>query len=281
MKLLRSFHQIQIDQDANDADAGIATLTSSSQFFGALERHLDVLLEDETPQHLTKTCYAIAVLGLVQEQHECLVQLWERALQLLDTAIIRDADPTVLSAATTTATTTSLFGNECLHQLFQTYLFAKTQGVDLPVTPQFIAQCQQTMQSNRIVSALSIEVSQWLTEIGFVHECEVVPDDTVLLPTGAANMLAIDFANRESKVAVELDVPSHFLKHLEVPQSEDDWQHLGDWTENGPTRAKRRYLQHMGWTVIHLHYRDYQQAKREDHVKLWLTEKVLQAIDAR
>ena len=269
----------QIDLGANDADVGIATLTSSSQFFGALERNLHVLLEDETPQHLTKTCYAIAVLGLVHEQQECLMQLWERALQLLDETIIPDADPPVSTATTTdSATSATLFGNECLHQLFQTYLFAKAQGIDLPVTPRFITQCRQTMQSSHIVSDLSTEVSQWLTEIGFVHDCEVVPDDTVLLPAGAANMLAIDFANRESKVAVELDGPSHFLKHLMVQQPEDDWQHCGDWTENGATRAKRRYLQQLGWTVINLNFRDYKQAKREDRVKDWLGEKLLQAI---
>jgi hypothetical protein len=270
------------DQDSNDADTAIAassSSSSSSQFFGALERHLNVLLEDETPQHLTKTCYAIAVLGLVRDQHECLVQLWERALQLLDKAIILDADPPVSTAAAS-ATTAKLFGNECLHQLFQTYLFAKTQGVDLPLTPEFITQCRQTMQSSRIVSDLSAEVSQCLTEIGFVHDCEVVPDDKVTLPAGAANMLAIDFANRESKLAVELDGPSHFLKHLAAPQSEDDW-HRVDWTENGPTRAKRRYLQQLGWTVINLNYRDYQQAKRENGVQDWLGEKVLQAIYPR
>ena len=107
------------------------------------------------------------------------------------------------------------------------------------------------------MSHSSREVSQLLHEIGFHHECEVSPDSYI-----SSGMLAIDFACLEQKVAIEFDGPSHYLKSVESGKLTS--------TENGATKAKRRYLEQLGWKVINIDYRDYIQAKSVSNEKQWL-----------
>ena len=109
------------------------------------------------------------------------------------------------------------------------------------------------------MSHSSREVSQLLHEIGFHHECEVSPNG--LLSSG---MFAIDFACLEQKVAIEFDGPSHYLKSVESGKLTS--------TENGATKAKRRYLEQLGWKVINIDYRDYNQAQHASTEKQWLRE---------
>jgi len=87
------------------------------------------------------------------------------------------------------------------------------------------------------MSQSSKEVSQLLNEIGFHHECEVSPDSSI-----SGGMLAIDFACPEQKIAIEFDGPSEFLKAVGSGKLTS--------IENGATKAKRRYLEQLGWTVI-------------------------------
>ena len=94
------------------------------------------------------------------------------------------------------------------------------------------------------MSRSSKEVSQLLHEIGFHHECEVSPDGSI-----SGGMLAIDFACPERMIAIEFDGPSHFLKAVGSGKL--------TCTENGATKAKCRYLEQLGWTVINIDYRDY------------------------
>jgi len=105
------------------------------------------------------------------------------------------------------------------------------------------------------------EVSQLLKEVGFHHECEVSPDSSI--PSG---MLAIDFACPEQKIAIEFDGPSHFLKLVGSGEL--------SCTENGPTKAKRRSLEQLGWTVVNIDYRGYIQA-HDSNVQQWLRHKLL------
>jgi len=107
------------------------------------------------------------------------------------------------------------------------------------------------------MSQCSKEVSQLLNEIGFHHECEVSPDSSI-----SGGMLAIDFACPEQKIAIEFDGPSHFLKAVGSGKLTS--------IENGATKAKRRYLEQLGWTVINIDFRDHMQAKRASNEKQWL-----------
>jgi len=111
------------------------------------------------------------------------------------------------------------------------------------------------------VSHSSREVSQLLHETGFHHECEVAPDNSF-----SGGMLAIDFACLEQKVAIEFDGPWHYLKAVGSGKLTS--------TKNGATKAKRKYLEQLGWKVINIDYRDYIQAKSVSNEKQWLREKI-------
>ena len=114
------------------------------------------------------------------------------------------------------------------------------------------------------MSRSSKAVSKILKEIGFDHECEVAPQRNIM-----GGMMAIDFACAKQKVAIEYDGESHFLKALGS----------GELTtkRNGSTKAKRRLLKQLGWTVINLDFRDYMKACRKSQEKAWLRAELKQA----
>ena len=173
-----------------------------------------------------------------------LTALWGRAIELLVTG--------------------EVFIDEAMVQLAQTQLFAEVDGITLLQIPEPVAKRMEVAlncREDNEVSRSSSEVSQLLHEIGFHHECEVSPDSTL-----SSGMLAIDFACPERMIAIEFDVPSHYLKAVESGELTS--------TENGATKAKRRYLEQIGWNVINIDYRDYAQAKRVSNGKQLLREKL-------
>ena len=59
-----------------------------------------------------------------------------------------------------------------------------------------------------------------------------------------AEGFSLDLAQAESKLAVEVDGPSHYLKDL--------WS--GENVVNGATKFKARQLRSFGWTVAHISF---------------------------
>jgi len=213
--------------------------------FAEINQHPDRLLKDGNPQNLVNACYAISIVGRTRQCETSLKALWERSIELFASG----AD----------------FLDLNLQQLAQTQIFAEADGVFLQQTPATMAMrmksALKTMEDNEVSHSSKI-VSQLLNEIGFHHECEVAPDSSL---TGG--MLAIDFACTEQKVAIEYDGPSHFLKALGSGELTS--------TENGGTKAKRRFLEQLGWTVINMDYRDLMRAQNESMEKGWLREKLV------
>ena len=60
-------------------------------------------------------------------------------------------------------------------------------------------------------------------------------------------MFSLDLAQPESKVAVEVDGPWHYLKDVSS----------GENVVNGATRFKTRVLRSLGWTVAHISFLDW------------------------
>jgi len=54
---------------------------------------------------------------------------------------------------------------------------------------------------------------------------------------------------------------------------------IGELTslQNGATKAKRRFLQQLGWTVVNLDFRDYNAAQTQEKKKKWLQQELLTA----
>jgi len=150
--------------------------------------------------------------------------------------------------------------NNFVSSPIQIVIFAKAAGVQLPQFPDSMSKevTMATQDLDDIQSRAANDVSKFLKEIGFDHELEVSPDAKTI----SGGMLAIDFACKKQKVAIEYDGPSHFLKTVGRGEL--------SLTRNGPTKAKRRLLQQLGWTVINIDFRDRIEACRTSNEKQWL-----------
>jgi len=211
--------------------------------FDEIDRNIDHYLELFNIQNICNACYAIAVMGVAREYKATLKKLWVQSL----------------SAGNN-------LENEGLRQLAQALLFATAEGVQLSqiLESMWIQQQKAVERTSNTVSRSSTEISQLLIEIGFDHATEVAPDKTI-----SGGMLAIDFASTERMVAIEYDGTPHYLKALGSGELTR--------TENGPTKAKRRFLEQLGWTVVNLDFRNYTRAKVKSKEREWLSEELRQA----
>ena len=69
---------------------------------------------------------------------------------------------------------------------------------------------------------------------------------------------ALDLAQPESKLAVEVDGPSHYLKNLSSAEN----------VVNGATRFKTRQLHSFGWTVTHISFMDWDHKSERERRQL-------------
>jgi len=141
------------------------------------------------------------------------------------------------------------FNHKDLSQLAQACLHAKANSIELKSMPTSLHDMvEKTVWLHDIVSSRwQNKCSELLQEVGFEHEREVSPCND----GSYGNMLLIDFVCKDKKIAIELDGPSHFLTSLkEVISSKHS-------KENGPTIAKRRLLNRLGWKIININYMDF------------------------
>jgi hypothetical protein len=181
---------------------------------------------------MANLCYAIAVLDLAHTHAREFSQLWSKTLSW---------DPRTLPFQYST-------------QLVQVYAFVRASGMDLqePAILNINDVNPEPSRSQR-------EVSLLLNELRFDHEEEVHPfheEGESSLPLG---MLSIDMACRDRMAAIEFDGPSHFLVEAGSGKVSK--------VENGATKAKRRFLERLGWKVVNIHYLDWMDAKSKDEKK--------------
>jgi hypothetical protein len=157
------------------------------------------------------------------------------------------------------------FNDEELLQLAQSMVLARTDGVQLPVVHQNLLGKMNLAMKRSVkynVSRSQREIFQFLADIGVPWELEVSPVPNMEL----GGMFAIDVACKDEKIAIEFDGPSHYLKELGSGKV--------SLMENGTTRAKRRFLENLGWTMINIDYRDWIKVKSLGNEKNWLGEKL-------
>ena len=212
-------------------------------FFASLEQNMGQLVDRGNAQDLCNTCYAIAVLGLSKDFETLLAKLWSRAVELF----------TVNEGAG--------FVSLDLCMLVQTQLFAEVNGVTLEQPPEImLTRMQSALEINDPVTSSSMEeISNLLHGLGVQHDCRVPPVSSL-----SSEMLCINFACREEKIAIEFNGPLKYLRALGSGKLSS--------TENGAMKGKRRFLQQLGWTVISIDFRDYNRACNASNEKQWLQE---------
>ena len=133
-----------------------------------------------------------------------------------------------------------------------------------------------SLELNLSTSKIQRAVSAAFLRIGFEHAeehtitmREMAESHGIRIPSKNIEVLSIDIANVQRKVAIEVDGPSHFIS-----RTDDYWKGTGSsngyskmingkleyqfgWTGerqemNGPTVLKDRLLKSFGWNVLHL-----------------------------
>ena len=80
------------------------------------------------------------------------------------------------------------------------------------------------------------------------HEREVYPFPSTLgWKAGDKKSFAIDIANREKRIAIEVDGPFHFLSNVNE-------KHRNTGRPSGTTMAKKRLLESLGWRTFNYSY---------------------------
>ena len=213
---------------------------------------LDRFLEEASSREVCSLAWAVAVLGIkTSRDASLLLALWAAALLRDSQALVEGKEPTAA---------------EGLCQLAHVRLHARAAGVALsPALPpalkaRMVSACEEAKEGN---SRFKAEYSRLLTEIGFEHEREVPPFGAGGDDGGGdfGDLLAIDMACRKLKVAVECDGRSHFLTSL-APLAQK-----GSGKRNGPTAAKRRLLQQLGWRVVNVPFFDDVSLESEEYAE--------------
>ena len=137
-----------------------------------------------------------------------------------------------------------------MQQLVQVDAHARASGVELVPVPQRLhkSMLKAAKLVDKSSSPFEDEYSALLAEAGFKHEREVQ-----FLEGGwnwYGNFLAIDFACKERKIAVEYDGAHHYL-------TEPKKGARANWgRESGRTIAKRTLMEKLGWKVVNVSYKD-------------------------
>ena len=222
----------------------------SAEFFGALCENIPRLIKTSSEQGVINICYALSTLELTKKYNKEFRQLWDTAITY---------DPARLS-------------NEELSQLFHVYVFAHVFGEELSEPSPSLLQAF-TRSSTGVKSSKSQKaISALLRRLGFDHEMEISPflSDTSFDPRDT-DVLAIDMACKDKLVAVEFDGPNHFLREVRTGRVLN--------MPDGPTKAKHRLLEHLGWRVIHIPYYDWMKLRGREAKEEYLNDVINQLVD--
>jgi hypothetical protein len=215
---------------------------ASEVIFGSLWKIVPNLIEEGNAQAIINICYAFAVLDLANEYEKEFRLLWAKAISF---------DPKLLP-------------REARRQLLQTRAFVTASGVKSLQAPALLETGGMTLETDVHESRSQNEVSGILDDLGFHHLAEVSPvtkENTFPLPGG---MLAIDMACRKQMIAIEFDGPFHFLREVGSGKVLE--------VENVATRAKRRFLERLGWKVANIRYFDWAKAKSKKAKRAFVSE---------
>jgi hypothetical protein len=205
----------------NTAWASATLGFQSRKFFRAISNNVDIIVKGGNQEQFAMLCFSLAILDLAKEYETEFCKLWAKALRFWNAERL---------------------GVEATTQLAQAHALATASGLELQEPPP----C--SFEVGVKLSRSHSEISALLHELGFSHELEVSPfkEGEEYMPKG---LMAIDMACRKRMIAIDFDGPSHFLKDVGS----------GEVTsiEEGSRKAKRRFLERIGWEVATIRYVDW------------------------
>jgi hypothetical protein len=193
-----------------------------------LNKHVGRTLDDFKPQELANSLWAWATLG---------AHPGEELLRSVGRAVERKLGD---------------FNVEAQMQVFQAHLLFSAMGPSsaqpqLGLSEGVLSELREVWKAEAKatrVSRLQRDVARVLEkELGVESAMEVTTED---------ELFSIDVVPRGTKVAVEVDGPSHFVRTLRV--DDDDGDLIVAPKPNGATLARRKLLGARGWTVVSVPY---------------------------
>jgi RAP domain len=139
-------------------------------------------------------------------------------------------------------------------------------------------QLGSPVKLNITTSKLEKSVTASLKRIGYYHVAEhtitmkeMADAFSINIPPKDIEVLSIDMANIDKKVAIEVDGPFHFIVCIDSDDSKVSKYNamrttVSEYKANGRTVLKRRLLTSMGWTVLTVPFWEWQ-AMRGDYGK--------------
>ncbi|KAI2505410.1 Metallo-peptidase family M12B Reprolysin-like [Fragilaria crotonensis] len=138
--------------------------------------------------------------------------------------------------------------------------FSSAYGIHLGSPPAGLQTQLEEFACFTLSSSFAIHVSNALLDIGFDHERNLFSLESV-------PGVSIEIACPDQMVVIECDGPNHYLLNVGDGQRRED----------GPTKAKRLLLQHLGWNVINLHAAEaYNLNSAHEVSEEWLRDKLSQ-----
>jgi hypothetical protein len=200
-------------------------------------------------QAIVNLCYSFAILDIASDYPTAFLILWNRVVQFKANELPEEGS----------------------FQLLQSFVMV-SRVMDLPSPKELIQSFPQIIMTGaNTLSRSQEEMSVLLHELGFVHEIEASPFPNRPFVRG---LLAIDAACADRMIAIEFDGPSHYLRNVNDAHQEEEEEEQGR-IENGPTQAKRRFLERLGWTVINIPYWEWDQAETKEGRQRLFAEKLL------
>ena len=141
-----------------------------------------------------------------------------------------------------------------------------------------------TFELSLSTSKMQRTVSDAFRRIGFKHVeehvismADLASEYGVNVPPKAVEVLSIDIADIDNRIAIEVDGPAHFFTSIDeeggsvgyTKLNKDRLEYQFAWTGdrqqiNGPTALKQRLLHLLGWKVIHIPFWDLMDLQSEE-----------------
>ena len=198
---------------------------SSDALFEAVAAEVPRRIGNFSPQDMANTAWAFACVGWKQHQ------------------IFKDLGSSIAARLNDINET----GKSQLY-LVALYIQMKWPDRDFPLSISLQSLRSAYTRRDSRPSQLQREVSTLMGQMGWVHSFE----------HETAEGFSIDLAQPESKLAVEVDGPWHYLKDLSS----------GESVVNGATRFKMRQLRSFGWTVAHISFLDWSHKSESERRQL-------------
>jgi len=224
---------------------GLASLGYfNEEIFEKIGKSVNVVI-GRNNQVICNTLWAFGISGLIAKDEETVRMLWDEAMKRPPTE----------------------FTSENLTQLEMARLFARSEGVHLEVvdddgsggSKRNLMERAAANFTDNAATRFERNIANDLKRFGFSgFKTEITPFDN----GEGGDLLKIDIAWKKEKVALELDGPYHFLS----PSNKRD----------GPTKAKKRLLESLGWKVLnmsylkHRKYRKLSDEKKKKALIVWL-----------